>query len=135
MPFIHTILGKKNFWISLRIDWEQYKLLFYNWLFYSVFKKPCHGMFFFLAGVFVVSQQPPKMDSYPFRTCVAPVILMTKCLGMDVVTMNAIFYVCRSVLVCHRDLDNGDGQSCLAMGTAFGSGCAKCGWNSDIACN
>ena len=53
---------------------------------------------FFLAGVCSVSRQPPKMDSYPFRTRVAPVILTIKCLGMDVATVNVIFHVCRSVL-------------------------------------
>jgi len=55
-------------------------------------------LFYFLAGVCAVSRQPLKMDSYPFWTRVAPVILTKKCLGMDVATVNAIIYVCRSVL-------------------------------------
>src|SRR5882762_8534890 len=38
------------------------------------------------------------MDSYLFWTCVAPVILTKKCLGMDVATVKPIIYVCRSVL-------------------------------------
>src|SRR5882762_2123370 len=53
---------------------------------------------FFLASVCAFSQQPPKMDSCPFWTHVAPVILTKKCLRMDVATVNAIIYVCRSVL-------------------------------------
>ena len=70
-----------------------------NQMLYSVFKKPCHGIYFiFLAGVCLVSQQPPKMDSYPFWKHVAQVILTTKCLKMYVATVNAIIYVCRSVL-------------------------------------
>ena len=54
--------------------------------------------FCFLAGVCAVPQRLPKMDGCSFWTGVALLILTTKCLGTDVVSVNAIIYACRYVL-------------------------------------
>jgi hypothetical protein len=57
--------------------------------YYSRFRKPCHGVFFFLFSRGVNGLwQLPKMVGYPFGAHVAQAILTAKCLGTDVAVLN-----------------------------------------------